>query len=181
MRAYFRDLLSVQLSLSSTCRVSKTAFEPKSVRLCGECLTSPPPTSIATYLPLSFLVNQLLLTFVASPPGSLINAYLSLSFGLPLPVPFHLVHSSLLFSLSLSLLASIKDTYLGHAFFFFLHISFPENTNHRGKYSCTPDLLFDWCGFDQPTKTFFIFNISKAAESKPNKQEVNRIVIPTSL
>ena len=29
-----------------------------------------------------------------------------------------------------------------------------ENSHHRGKYQCMPDLLFDWFGFDQTSKTF---------------------------
>ena len=27
-----------------------------------------------------------------------------------------------------------------------------ENTQNRGKYQCTADLLFDWFGFDQTSK-----------------------------
>ena len=30
-----------------------------------------------------------------------------------------------------------------------------ENTHQRGKYHCTADLLFDWFGFDQRSKTVF--------------------------
>ena len=45
---------------------------------------------------------------------------------------------------------------------------FVENTHHRGKYHCTADFQFDWFRFDPCS-----FNISEAAESKQNKQEVS--------
>ena len=35
-----------------------------------------------------------------------------------------------------------------------------ENAHHRGKFHCTADLLFDWFGFDQTSKTVCLFNIS---------------------
>ena len=53
-----------------------------------------------------------------------------------------------------------------------------ENTHHRGEYHCIADLLFDWFGFDQTSK----FNISKAAKSKQNKQDVSqKIALPLKL
>ena len=47
-----------------------------------------------------------------------------------------------------------------------------ENTHHRGKYHCMADLLFDWNKLNCCS-----LNISKVAESKHNKQEVNHTVI----
>ena len=41
-----------------------------------------------------------------------------------------------------------------------------ENTHHRGKYNCTNDFLFDWFGFNQPSK--FVANSTKAKELNPN-------------
>ena len=53
--------------------------------------------------------------------------------------------------------------------------------NQRGKYHCAADLMFDWFGFDQTSKTALNAKyLSKAAESKQNKQEVSRTVVPTS-
>ena len=30
-----------------------------------------------------------------------------------------------------------------------------ENTQNRGKYQCTADLMFDWFGFDQTSKIVY--------------------------
>ena len=43
-----------------------------------------------------------------------------------------------------------------------------ENTNHRGKYYSTADLLFDLFGFDQTTKT--VANKTNAKQLNPNKK-----------
>ena len=51
-----------------------------------------------------------------------------------------------------------------------------DNTHllHEGKYHCMADLLFDWFGFGQTSKSFDSFSTTK---SKPVKQEVSRKVI----
>ena len=48
----------------------------------------------------------------------------------------------------------------------------PENTHLlcKAKYPCTTDLLFDWFGFHQTSKSVVNPTINKAAESKQIKQ-----------
>ena len=43
-------------------------------------------------------------------------------------------------------------------FIFIEQTEFPENTHHEGggNYQCMADLLFDWFGFDQTSKTVLI-------------------------
>ena len=43
----------------------------------------------------------------------------------------------------------------------------PENTHKRGKYHCTADLLFDWFGFNQTSKT--VVHSTWAKQLNPNK------------
>ena len=43
----------------------------------------------------------------------------------------------------------------------------PENTNHRGKYHCMTDLLFDWFELDQTSEADA--NSTNAEQLKPNK------------
>ena len=45
-----------------------------------------------------------------------------------------------------------------------------ETTHHRGKHYCTADLLFEWFGFDQRSKT--VVNSTKGKQLNPNK--INR-------
>ena len=56
-----------------------------------------------------------------------------------------------------------------------------ENTQHRGKYHCTSDLLSDWFGFDQTSKT--VVCATEAKQLNPNK--INRrsavILLPIKL
>ena len=60
-----------------------------------------------------------------------------------------------------------------------------KNTRHRGKYHCKADLLFDWFGFSQTSKSdansiidiLIQYKQSKAVGSKQNKEEVSHIVI----
>ena len=51
----------------------------------------------------------------------------------------------------------------------------------EGKYQSTADLLFDWFGFGQISKSVSNLLISKSAESKPVKQEVQLYSNTTSL
>ena len=38
----------------------------------------------------------------------------------------------------------------------------PENSDHRGKYHCMADLLFDWFGFDRTSK--YVANLTEAEQ-----------------
>ena len=45
----------------------------------------------------------------------------------------------------------------------YLHL---ENTHHRGKYHFMADLLFDWFGFDQTSKT--VVHLTEAKQLNPS-------------
>ena len=42
----------------------------------------------------------------------------------------------------------------------------PDNTYHRGNYHCMADLLFDWFGFDQTSKTVVHSTFAKQLNPK---------------
>ena len=46
-------------------------------------------------------------------------------------------------------------------------LNIPENTHHRVNYHCMADLLFEWFGFDQTSKT--VVHAAKAKQLNPNK------------
>ena len=49
-----------------------------------------------------------------------------------------------------------------------LEVTVPENTDHKGKYHCTADLLFDWFGFDHASKT--VVHSTQAKQLNPLSQ-----------
>ena len=58
----------------------------------------------------------------------------------------------------------------------------PQNTHQMVQYHCTADLQFVWFGFDQTRLNCCSLNPSKAAEVKPNKQEVScTMILPTTM